>query len=100
MLRQVVSGCRPTTEYTGWAVNNAPKHIKQYFISQKIFTLDFTKDIYIISHHNLLLILGCVTYGPPFCYYYQNCFICFGALFTAHPVYQCYVQISWKAKFA
>ena len=26
--------------------------------------------------------------GPPFCYNYQNCFICFGALFTAHPVYQ------------
>ena len=25
--------------------------------------------------------------GPPFCYNYQNCFICFGALFTAHPVY-------------
>ena len=22
------------------------------------------------------------------CYYYLNCFICFGALFMAHPVYQ------------
>ena len=23
------------------------------------------------------------------CYYYLNCFICFGALFMAHPVYIC-----------
>ena len=22
------------------------------------------------------------------CYYYLNCFICFGALFMAHPVYR------------
>ena len=25
------------------------------------------------------------------CYYYLNCFICFGALFMAHPVY-----LAWK----
>ena len=33
------------------------------------------------------------------CYYYLNCFICFGALFMVHPVYYCGVKFGLQPWF-
>ena len=32
------------------------------------------------------------------CYYYLNCFICFGALFMAHPVLGIWSSIGWLSR--
>ena len=37
---------------------------------------------------NCFICFGALFMAQNVCYYYLNCFICFGALFMAHPVYQ------------
>ena len=36
---------------------------------------------------NCFICFGALFMAQNVCYYYLNCFICFGALFMAHPVY-------------
>ena len=36
---------------------------------------------------NCFICFGALFMAENVCYYYLNCFICFGALFMAHPVY-------------
>ena len=36
---------------------------------------------------NCFICFGALFMAQIVCYYYLNCFICFGALFMAHPVY-------------
>ena len=37
---------------------------------------------------NCFICFGALFMAQNVCYYYLNCFICFGALFMAHPVFQ------------
>ena len=37
---------------------------------------------------NCFICFGALFMAQNVCYYYLNCFICFGALFMAHPVYE------------
>ena len=36
---------------------------------------------------NCFICFGALFMAQNVCYYYLNCFICYGALFMAHPVY-------------
>ena len=46
---------------------------------------------------NCFICFGALFMAQNVCYYYLNCFICFGALFMAHPVFQNAVLRPWKA---
>ena len=42
---------------------------------------------------NCFICFGALFMAQNVCYYYLNCFICFGALFMAHPVYHLAAEI-------
>ena len=51
---------------------------------------------------NCFICFGALFMAQNVCYYYLNCFICFGALFMAHPVFSLrshnFIKISMKKK--
>ena len=44
---------------------------------------------------NCFICFGALFMAQNVCYYYLNCFICFGALFMAHPVHQA-IQVTFR----
>ena len=47
---------------------------------------------------NCFICFGALFMAQNVCYYYLNCFICFGALFMAHPVYSLNLVVVDSAK--